>query len=60
MLYFPKVYVRDTDANRFADALRGYLRGQWVNVNGMTGRIVNHVGDRVVIMLVDGMFAVYR
>jgi hypothetical protein len=59
MLFVPKVYVRD-DNNRFADALRGYLRGQWVNVNGMTGRIVNHVGNAVVIVLRDGMLAVYR
>lgn len=59
MLFFPKVYVASPD-NRFANQLRGYLRGQWVNVNGMTGRIVNHTVDRVVIMLVDGMFAVYR
>lgn len=59
MLFFPKVYVASPD-NRFAASLRGYLRGQWVNVNGMTGRIVNHIGDRVVIMLCDGMFAVYR
>lgn len=52
MLYFPKVYVQ-SDNNRFANALRGYLRGQWVNVNGMTGRIVNHTVDCVVVMLVD-------
>lgn len=59
MMFFPKVYVRCPD-NRFAQALRGYLRGQWVNVNGMTGRIVNHIGSRVVVMLAGGMIAVYR
>ncbi len=57
--YVRKVYLSHPE-NRYASALAGYLRGQWVNINGMTGRIVNHIGDRVVIMLSDGMFAVYH
>lgn len=59
MRYVNKVYLQHPE-NRYAAALAGYLRGQWVNVNGMTGRIVNHTVDRVVILLSDGMFAVYR
>lgn len=43
-----------------ARQLRGLLKGQWVNVNGMMARVVNNVGNAVVLwMKSDAMVAVF-
>lgn len=44
-----------------ASQLAGYLKGQWVYVNGMMARIVNHTGSQVVLwMKGDKMLAVFK
>lgn len=59
MLYVQMVAVRDNAS--VASQLNGYLRGQWVYINGMRARIVNHVGNQVVLwMNNDKMVAVFR
>lgn len=41
--------------------LRGFLRGQWVLINGMTARIVNVTEKNVVLwMHADKMMAVWH
>lgn len=59
-LYVQTVYVSNNRGDSIADQLRGYLRGQWVRVNGMTARIVNIVnGHAVLWMQRDKMIAVW-
>lgn len=58
-LYVPTVYI---DRNRpVTDQVRGYLRGQWVKVNGMLARVVNVTNNQAVLwMQQDNMFAVWK
>lgn len=57
-LFVRTVYVNSNTS--VAAALAGYLRGQWVNVNGMKARIVNHTRNRVVLWMQDDkMIAVF-
>lgn len=49
-LAFVKTVIVDSNAP-VASSLSGYLRGQWVFVNGMMARIVNHTGSRVVLWI---------
>jgi len=39
------------EGQSIAEQTFGYLRGQWVFVNGMMGRVANHTGNRVLIWL---------
>lgn len=59
-----KLYVQTVflDRNRsIAAQVRGFLRGQWVKINGMLARVVNVAnGNAVLWMQRDGMFAVWR
>lgn len=57
-LYVATVYL---DRNRsIANQVDGYLRGQWVKLNGMLARVVNVVNGKAVLwMQRDGMFAVW-
>lgn len=58
-LYVPTIYL---DRNKsIAKQLRGYLRGQWVKINGMVARVVNVTdGNAVLWMKNDNMVAVWR
>lgn len=58
-LYVPTIYL---DRNKsIASQLRGYLRGQWVKINGMLARVVNVTnGNAVLWMKNDNMVAVWR
>ena len=58
-LFVQTVYL---DRNQsIANQVRGYLRGQWVKINGMLARVVNVTdGQAVLYMQRDSMFAVWR
>lgn len=58
-LFVSTVYV---DRNRsVASQVNGYLRGQWVKINGMLARVVNVANGKAVLwMQRDGMFAVWN
>lgn len=58
-LYVSTVYV---DRNRsVASQVNGYLRGQWVKINGMLARVVNVANGKAVLwMQRDNMFAVWN
>ncbi len=59
MIYVRMVSVDDNKS--VSDQLKGYLRGQWVYIRGMRARIVNHIGNQVVLwMNNDKMIAVFR
>jgi len=57
-LFVNKVAVSSNES--IANQLRGYLRGQWVLINGMTARVANHTGSFVALwMQEDKMLAVW-
>lgn len=59
-LFVKTVYITNDNGNSVYAQLTGYLRGQWVNVNGMRARIVNFVNGRAVLwMQSDNMVAVW-
>lgn len=59
MKRFVKTIGVDTSKS-VARQLFGFLRGQYVYVNGMMARVVNHTGNRVVLWLLrDKNFAVF-
>lgn len=57
--YVSTVYVSNNKSVTMQ--LRDYLRGQWVNINGMKARIVNVTKKQTVLyMLKDDMLAVWQ
>lgn len=59
-LFVKTVYVNNDRGASIYAQLTGYLRGQWVNVNGMLARIVNFVNGKAVLwMKKDDMIAVW-
>lgn len=60
-LFIAKIYV-DSQKSIYKQ-LRNVLRGQWIFINGMTGRVVNITDGKVVISFNktnDVPYAVYR
>lgn len=59
-VFVKTVYVNRDKSASVAKALKGYLRGQWVEVDGLRARVVNHTGKNVVLwMMADKMVAVW-